>query len=401
MKNLKLWTPLAGALWLLGCQATLPTPQTPAAACSGDAKFSSSLFLIGDTGDPQLPLEPPETPVASEPLIDPVLSALHADVAEVIDAIGAERTAVIFLGDNVYPKGLAPPGNPTRAHGQRVLDAQITAIGRARGYFIPGNHDWERWGPDGWFFLKTQEEYLETHAPDIVMEPSGGCPGPVAVDFGEHFRLVFIDPSALSVDGTELWAEQARCKHSSADQTLDALRSEFSTPNERSIILLSHYPVITGGPHGGHYTWREHLFPLVEFYDYMWIPLPVIGSIYPLSRIWGVTDTDMMAQAYVEYVDLLLETTQPEAPLLIAAGHDHSLQVHRDATGRFHVVSGAGSASKVDRVGKLDTSLMSVAAPGYMRLDSNTDGTLRLSVTAIDGKNTPHAVFETCITPDS
>jgi hypothetical protein len=103
----------------------------------------------------------------------------------------------------------------------------------------------------------------------------------------------------------------------------------------------------------------------------------------------------------VEYVNSVIETTQPEVPLLIAAGHDHSLQVHRDGTGRFHVVSGAGSTSKVDRVRKLDTSLMSVAAPGYMRLDANTDGTLRLSVTALDGKNTPHAVFETCITPDS
>ena len=378
-------------------------PQTPAATCSSDAELSSSVFLIGDAGDPQLPLEPvgaPDAPVANEQLIDPVLSALRADVATAIEAIGAEHTGVIFLGDNVYPKGLAPPGNPTRAHGQRVIDSQIAAIGGARGYFIPGNHDWERWGPDGWLFLRAQEEYLEAHAPSIVMEPSGGCPGPVAVDFGENFRLVFIDPSALSIDGTELWAEQARCKHDSAERTLDALRAEFSTPNERSVILLTHYPLITGGPHGGHYTWRDHLFPLVDFNDYLWIPLPVIGSIYPLSRMWGVTDTDMMSQAYVEYIDLLLETTRPEAPLLVAAGHDHSLQVHRDEVGRFHVVSGAGSASKVDRVKKLDTSLMSVAAPGYMRLDSNTNGTLRLSVTAIDEENIPHTAFETCITPD-
>ena len=139
----------------------------------------------------------------------------------------------------------------------------------------------------------------------------------------------------------------------------------------------------------------------MDFSDYLWIPLPVIGSIYPLSRMWGVTDTDMMSEAYVEYVDLLLQTTRPGAPRLVAAGHDHSLQVHRDGSGRFHIVSGAGSASKIDRVRKLDTSLMSVAAPGYMRLDSKKDGALRLSVTALDGKNVPHAVFEVCITPDS
>jgi hypothetical protein len=398
---LKLWTLLTGVLSLLGCQGALPVPHAPAAKCGSDAKFSSSVFLIGDAGDPQLPLESLGAPVANEPLIDPVLSALRAEVAEVVDTIGAERTAVVFLGDNVYPKGLAPPGDPARAHGQRVIDAQIAAIGPARGYFIPGNHDWERWGPDGWFFLREQEEYLEAHAPSVVMEPSGGCPGPIGVDFGEDFRLVFIDPSALSEDGTELWAEQARCSHDSVERTVEALRAEFSKPNERRVLLLTHFPLITGGPHGGHFTWRDHIFPLVDFSDYLWIPLPVIGSIYPLSRLWGATDTDMMSGAYVEYVDLLLQTTRPEAPILVAAGHDHSLQVHRDDTGRFHVVSGAGSASKVDRVRNLETSLMSVAAPGYMRLDSNGEGALRLSVTALDGKNIPRAVFEVCLTPDT
>ena len=33
--------------------------------------------------------------------------------------------------------------------------------------------------------------------------------------------------------------------------------------------------------------------------------------------------------------------------------------------------------------------------------DANEDGALRLSVTALDEKDIPHAVFDVCITPDS
>jgi len=52
----------------------------------------------------------------------------------------AERTAVVFLGDNLYPAGLqrAPAA---RAYGESVLLQQVHAT-RARELFIPGNHDW-------------------------------------------------------------------------------------------------------------------------------------------------------------------------------------------------------------------------------------------------------------------
>jgi len=359
------------------------------------------VFLIGDAGDPQLAENSPRPTTANpsgaqEPLIDPVLSALAADVETAAQRVGNDQTAVVFLGDNLYPKGLPPAGHADRKHGERVLDAQIAAVGSARGYVLPGNHDWERWGPEGWHWLREQEQYLETRAPRILMEPSGGCPGPSVVDFGSRLRFVFIDPAALGEDGEELWSAEAECPRHTAQAVIQDLTTEFRDFEEREVILLTHYPVITGGPHGGHFTWQEHIFPLTDFWDWAWIPLPVIGSVYPLARAMGVTATDQMNNDYRRYMAALLATKGPRAPLLIAAGHDHSLQVHRTERGRFHVVSGAGSASKVDRVMDLETSLMSIAAPGYMRLDSYADGGLELSVTAI-GENGPQTVYQTCV----
>ncbi len=84
-------------------------------------------------------------------------------------------------------------------------------------------------------------------------------------------------------------------------------------------------------------------------------------------------------------------------PSLVAAGHEHSLQVHVGPTGVMHAVSGAGSLKKVDYVRDMNSDLMSLAAPGYMRLDSFVDDKSRLTVLALDDAGVRHLVYSTCV----
>jgi len=62
-----------------------------------------------------------------------------------------------------------------------------------------------------------------------------------------------------------------------------------------------------------------------------------------------------------------------------------------------HAVSGAGSVKKVDFVRHMNSDLMSLAAPGYMRLDSYTDKKLRLNVFALDDDMQSRFVYSTCV----
>ena len=146
-----------------------------------------------------------------------------------------------------------------------------------------------------------------------------------------------------------------------------------------------------------YFPWREHLFPLRVFHRDLWIPLPFIGSIFPIARLMGVTETDLVGGNYRIYVESAKDIFRIGHPTLVAAGHEHSLQVHVDPDGVFHAVSGAGSAGKVDYVRQLNSDLMSLAAPGYMRLDAYDDATLRLNVLAVEGEEGSKMVFSTCI----
>jgi len=51
---------------------------------------------------------------------------------------------------------------------------------------------------------------------------------------------------------------------------------------------------------------------------------------------------------------------------------------------RLQILSGAGSASKVNRVGHTDYVLMAIAAPGSVRVDADDDPPLRLTVVAVN-----------------
>ncbi len=88
---------------------------------------------------------------------------------------------------------------------------------------------------------------------------------------------------------------------------------------------------------------------------------------------------------------------EPGRPALVVGGHEHSLQIHVGPLGVFHAVSGAGSTAKIDYVRDMNSELMAVAAPGFMRLDLHEDMRLRLDVIAIDSDDEPHRVFSTCI----
>jgi hypothetical protein len=331
-------------------------------------------------------------------LVDPVLRSLAQHVAASVAAVGAERTAVVVLGDNVYPAGMPPPGEKGHERAARVLEAQIAAVGEAQGFFTLGNHDWDQGKQQGWTRARAQADYLSTRAPNLSVHPPDTCPGPDTLEFGDHLQLIFFDLWAAIYQLDHPEGPQAHCTPRPGEGRLaEAVAGVLGDTGSRRAVLISHPPMYTTGPHGGFFPWREHVFPLRVFDRDLWIPLPVVGSLFPLARWLGVTDTDQMSARYRDFIDRAKGVFRPGHPTLVAAGHEHSLQVHVDPTGVFHAVSGAGSASKVDYVGEMKTDLMSLAAPGYMRLDAHEDGTLRLNVLALADDADARLVYSTCI----
>ena len=134
------------------------------------------IYLIGDAG---------------EPFENPVLTLLKKEV----EKVGDEAT-VVFLGDNIYPKGLPPKGHPLRGQAETAINGQIETVKSFDGntIFIPGNHDWARGGKEGLQWLSIQEQYVEAalDSSDVWL-PSRGCPGPVEVPVNDKITVIVMD----------------------------------------------------------------------------------------------------------------------------------------------------------------------------------------------------------------
>ncbi|MBW2420955.1 MAG: hypothetical protein JRH19_20615, partial [Deltaproteobacteria bacterium] len=265
----------------------------------------------------------------------------------------------------------------------------------ARAIFTLGNHDWHAEGPEGWERALAQRGFLQGYAPRVTMRPLAGCAGPDHVDIGEHLRFVFIDPLGFGHLINVPAEHQEHCPNRSVDDAYLDLAAEFDHPEGRHVVLALHHPLITAGPHGGHFTWKQHLFPLTDFWSWAWLPLPVIGSAYPLSRQLGVTSTDVTSDEYSRAITAIYRASRPRVPSVFAGGHEHSLQVHRDRLGAYYLVSGAGS--KLDRVEPTDTAMLAEASKGYMRIDLHSDGAFGVNVIALrDGKHA-EPIFRHCL----
>ncbi len=288
-----------------------------------------------------------------------------------------EKTMVVFLGDNIYPDGMPEVEDPWRAEAERRLKAQTDVIKKsgARGFFVAGNHDWRR-GLEG---MLRQEQFVHNElGSEGTYLPRAGCPGPEYVDVAD-LRMIAIDSHYWVYPNEQRLNE---CSQYDLAHTQASLKAMLQGAGDRHVIMVSHHPLDTYGTHGGFFDWKDHIFPLRQIKSWMWLPLPIVGSLYPLLR-WNVAKhpEELNGPEYKSMINQFEEAFQIKRPLLYAGGHDHSLQVFEggEAVG-YNLVSGAGIDSKLSTVGHRDSTLFAHLHSGFMSVDFKKDGSVWLYV---------------------
>ncbi|MGH7676501.1 MAG: hypothetical protein ACREMV_14635, partial [Gemmatimonadales bacterium] len=76
-----------------------------------------------------------------------------------------------------------------------------------------------------------------------------------------------------------------------------------------------------------------------------------------------------------------------------AAGHDHAQQVITSGGARYLLVTGGGYYGHTSPVAWRDSTRFAASASGYMRLDVQRDGRVRLGVRAVDRMAAAREVF--------
>jgi hypothetical protein len=361
-----------------------PAPAVDSVAAT---QIATSLFLIGDAG------------------------AAADDDAVLLELVRQGRAAprnstVVFLGDNVYPRGIPVDTAPTFESARRRLlrQASVADSTKLRLIFVPGNHDWDRHRVNGWAQVQRQGNLLRKYAAEkdlrVELLPRGGCPGPTVVQPTPQLRLIVIDTQwwlhsrvrpGFGDDAPDYYKSMPdpdyRCQVSNQEIFIDSLRAVHQRPSTGISVMIGHHPLESNGEHGGRHPWINYLFPLVPTpVSWLWLP---IGWIYPLGRKLWSDPQDIHGAINKQMIRQVESTFTDQSPLIYAAGHEHSLEVIRRGPNRYYLVSGSGMEHHQSWVRYGDSTAYAIAHPGFIRVDVMRDRRVRLGVTTIDEMRKP------------
>ena len=342
------------------------------------------VFLIGDLGDATLdPLEPSLALLKS-----------HIDQA-------GENAAVVVLGDNIYCCGLADSGTVRRDTDERRLLAQLRSVEDFEGrvVFLPGNHDWNDDLPGGLEAVARQERFVEAYLDrGNTFLPDDGFPGPVEIELTDRLTMLVIDTSWWIYPHNKAFGDTGEYDLEEDANFLLELDDLIKRNDDKDLLVVGHHPMYTNGRHGGVLPLKDHLFPLKHLHPDLVIPLPIVGSIYPLFVRFSGGRQNLSHPRYQSLRLALLQIFNQHESLIYAAGHEHSLQYFPIQASflQHHVVSGSGS--KPLEVGRGRGAAFTADASGFATLHYYRDGSIWIEMWGTeDGSASGRLVFRTQI----
>ncbi|MBA2249916.1 MAG: metallophosphoesterase [Chitinophagaceae bacterium] len=327
--------------------------------------IQARVILIGDAGE--------LTPSGHQPVVDGARNFIKID----------DKTTILYLGDNLYNKGLPDDASPNYKLAKAPLDTEITiAKGtKAKVIFIPGNHDWEDGGRGGWDAIVRQQYYVNGLGDkNIMFYPHDGCPGPEEIQLSGDVVLVVMD-SQWWVHLYDKPGIESDCPYKTQAEVLSQL-DDILTRNAKKLVLFAcHHTFRSYGIHGGYFTLKQHIFPFTDVIKKAYIPLPIIGSIYPITRSVFGTSEDLKHPLYASMISDIEHVVKGHPNVIYVAGHEHTLQLIKDSSYNY-IVSGSGSKST--RVSKSKKTVYASPKNGFATLEISKNKNVNVSFYIVD-----------------
>jgi len=341
-------------------------------------ELDHTLFLIGDAGK-----------INRNGKANPVLATLEKHLSQ-----ADEKSHVVFLGNNISPYGMPHKGDgKDRRKAEAAINAQLNTLKNYNGrpIFIPGNHDWKKYGLNG---LRRQEKYIEAKLNAGIEDdddwedyflPDNGCGGPEVVEVNKNLSFIIIDSNWFLRD----WNQDTRINNGcdAKNRRVFKLLFEESIRKNRNknVVILMHHPLFSYGPHGGAFPLKSHIFPLTEANENLYIPLPILGTAALVGKAKIGTRQDLAHPSYRDLKRMALWGAGKNGNFIFAAGHENSLQYIEDENNNAYVVSGAGSQKDAVKLG--DGSQFAYGGLGFSKIEFYKDGSAWVEFWKPDSEN--------------
>lgn len=302
-----------------------------------------SVFLIGDVGYKKIKEK------------SYVLSALQKQLSK-----ANNNDILIFLGDNITGKQAFTKHLTLNKSKQKIIKEQLALTDYFKGktFFISGEQDWK----NGETILDLERQLIDSYNHKTTFIPSQTDLIVQKSEINANLLIISIQ-SALLLDKNV----SGERKQSAYTEIGTVIREN----SNKNIILLQHHPLYATGVHGGYFSLKDHIFPFTSLHKDLYIPLPILGSFYPIIWQYGISRQDLNSPSYQDMIESLSKIIANKKNLIVASGHEHALQLLKDGNIN-QIISGSGSLKS--RVFNVYPALFGIGDLGYAKLNYYSNG---------------------------
>lgn len=278
------------------------------------------------------------------------------------------KTTVFYLDDSKYLQGKVAAASKEARTSLNTIRLQYEPM-RAKGadvYFISANQAWNK--------MSTAERGKNDVDSLLKVTTGNACPDPVEINITDSLTIIAFNSGwwLMPYDNTNP-DDSCECK-TKADviASLDELRYKNK---DKFILLASVHPFQSYGVNGSRSTLKDHVFPLTAANKNLYIPMPVVGSLYPFFRSTFTTPKNLKHPLYKDMVKSIDEVFENFPNLVHVSGRDKGLQLIKNKT--VQVVSGQEAEHMATRKGK--HTLFANTRAGYTIVDMLDNNSLRFT----------------------
>ena len=228
-------------------QPTVDAASNDAGERPENSETAFTLYMVGNTG------------TGNTDATKQTLAALKQRLAA-----ESEKSAVVFLGDQLPAGGLPSSNSPERAEREAQLDLLIEAVSSFPGdvFVIPGETEYGQSSTPLDALLR-QEEYLESRMNrGNVFIPDGGFPGPHEVKISDDIRLVALNTQWLLDDHPMPTGDTGDFTARETADVYAELNEIILDRFSDDLIVLGHHPIMSNGKYAGHNS-RFYMIPII------------------------------------------------------------------------------------------------------------------------------------------
>ena len=253
-----------------------------------------------------------------------------------------------------------------------TLLSSISKFENGTTIIIPGERDWDDSKKNGLKNVKKLEDLIKSFDfANVKWANKNGCPGPKDYDLNDNLMLITINTQWWNHPFEVPGPVDGKCKIATTDDFNEELEDLLNENPNKNIIIAGHYPIISNGEYGGNNPFYKHFFPLTDWADWCYLPLPFLGSIYKAYRENVGTSDDITNEQYEDTRNLLENIINQYQSIVYLSGHDKTQQIV-EHYGNYFINSGA--PEKVEYASNITGSILDKNVAGIIEIIYHNDG---------------------------